>query len=94
MGQVGRAGGQVGWDRATCGLQERQNRDGLSANGRKPPCGHTEPQNVTFAPKWTRVDAPMPCATARLTRMNAAENQTLPPTPCSPRLIDEPLPWS
>lgn len=37
------------------------------------------PQNSKPAPKWTRVDAPWPCATARLIRSAVKVSQTLPP---------------
>jgi len=38
-------------------------------------------QKVRLPPTCTRVEAPMPRATATLNRTNAAVNQTLPPTP-------------
>src|SRR4051794_1076726 len=38
-------------------------------------------QNAKAAATWTRVEAPTPCATARLSRITAAENQTPPPMP-------------
>ena len=41
-------------------------------------------QNVSPAPKFTRVSAPRPCATDRPIRNAAAVNQKLPPIPvCS-----------
>src|SRR4029077_14653291 len=44
---------------------------------------YQHPQKLTVVPKCTRVVASIPWATARFTRMNAAETHTDPPTPSS-----------
>ena len=46
-------------------------------------------QKLSVVPKWTRVPAPMPCATARVVRKKAAENQMPAPTPCAEGLVGQ-----